>query len=88
MEGSCKDSIVSELNYHHDHQKPMKSRLVTLESCRFDPVADRISMCKPMSTPRFALASSVLKGSIICIGGFDGQKHLASSERLDPRAGR
>ena len=43
---------------------------------------------KPMGSPRFALAAAVLKGSMVCAGGFDGQRHLASAELYDPRAGR
>lgn len=57
-------------------------------ACRYDPVSDRWTIMKPMSTPRFALASAVLKGSMVCVGGFDGQRHLASSELYDARAGR
>ncbi len=41
-----------------------------------------------MGTPRYTLASATLMSSMICVGGFDGDKHLASSELYDPRMGR
>ena len=59
-----------------------------LVPCRYDPVSDRWTIVKPMGTRRFALASAALQGSMICVGGFDGQRHLASSELYDPRIGR
>ena len=59
-----------------------------LVTCRYDPISDRWTTVKPMGTRRFALASAALRGSMICVGGFDGERHLASSELYDPRSGR
>ena len=56
--------------------------------CRYDPVSDRWTTVTPMGTPRYTLASAALMGSMICVGGFDGDKHVASSELYDPRMGR
>ena len=70
----------------HSQKHPPEQALPT--SCRYDPVSDRWTTVKPMGSPRFALAAAVLKGSMVCAGGFDGQRHLASAELYDPRAGR
>lgn len=41
-----------------------------------------------LETPRFALASSIVKGSIVCVGGLNGTEYLDTAETFDPREGR
>jgi len=45
-------------------------------------------MQQELETPRFALASSVVNGSIVCVGGLHMSTYLDTVERFDPREGR
>ena len=56
---------------------------------RYDPITDRWRILPyELQTSRFALASSVVKGSILCVGGLHGTQYLDTAESFDPREGR
>lgn len=56
---------------------------------RYDPITDRWRVFPHgLQTPRFALASTVVKGSTVCVGGLHGTQYLDTVESFDPREGR
>lgn len=81
------DKLFALGGHHGDDSGPLHGwpRLRSVEV--YDPVTNQWDDAPDMQSPRSDFAAVAYHGTILCIGGFDGQDRLSSIEQFNPATG-